>query len=195
MMKISRKQLSRSAIMILVFLWSVTLSPSAGFVSGAREFTSAAQLPRTLSFPAAALSHNPSNDIIKDDTNGLRWQFNFRESAGLLVRRPYDYAGGDVTFRIFFQTTTPATGLVQFFIRPRSLDPGDGLFDAASITSGPVIVTGTSGFGTMYEQTIIIPANRLTKDWWFITIQRQGSMSTYSDDVVVFGVALEYLAL
>jgi len=49
------------------------------------------------------------------------------------------------------------------------------------------------GFGTFYEQEIKIPKDRLTKDWWFISIQRNSTHDNpYPDDVHVYSVALEF---
>jgi len=184
--------------------FSAGASAKAGMDSNGTPLTDSGAVPnsllypatRTLSFPAAALSHitnDPAIEgIITNFSSGLLWQANFRKGASLTLRKPIDYAGGDVTFRIFFQTTTPTAGKVQFFIRPRSLNSGDGLFDVASISATPVNVVGSSGFGTMYEQPIVIPGSSLTKGWWYTVIQRQGSDETYKDNVIVFGVAFEY---
>jgi hypothetical protein len=174
--------------------------PSPGSAANVVAYNSQA-LTRTLSFPAVALSHisnNPAIDsIITNFSIGLSWQSDARKGASLTLRKPADYVGGDVTFRIFFLTTTPRTAKVQFFIRPRSFASGEGFADAIEISSAPVDVSGALGTfgipGTLYEQSILIPGSRLTKDWWVITIQRQGSAETYSDTVLVLGVAVEYL--
>ena len=93
---------------------------------------------------------------------------------------------------IFFQTTTATAGVVDFFIRPRSFNSGDGYADIASISSGGTSVSGTSGAGTLYQQDFTIPAARFANNWWLVSIQRQGSNETYVDNVRVLSVSLQY---
>ena len=94
-------------------------------------------------------------------------------------------------------TTTATVGIVDFFLSPDSNDPGEALFDISSIDAidgDSVPVSGKTGFGNFYQQSFVIPANRLTKSWWSTAIQRHGSEATYSDDIVVLGAAFEYPA-
>lgn len=148
------------------------------------------------SLPANALNFSSSSDIIISDFGGLagvvRWTNSFSNGASFLMRKPPNYSGGAAVFKIFFQTTTTTAGTVEFFIRPRSYNSGDGFADAGSISENPVSVSGQAGFGTLYEQFIDVPASRLTNDWWYITIQRNSTDNTYPDDVLVYGIALEY---
>lgn len=152
------------------------------------------QLTRTISIPAFALAFGSSGPITAD-FKGLRWSFTFSGGTYLTIKAPADYAGGDVTFNIFFQTTTSTAGIVNFFIRPTSFDSGEGEVDPGSVSCTPVSVSGTSGFGILYEQSCSISESRLTKDWWNTTMQRQGTGATYADDVIVLGVAFEYPAV
>jgi hypothetical protein len=162
-------------------------------ISDLEAVVSNLELTRTMSFPASALSFD-SSDPITVDSSGLLWSFTYSGGATLTIRSPADYAGEDVTFHIFFQTTTSTAGVVNFFIRPTSFDSGEGQIDPGSVSGPSVAVSGSSGFGTLYEQRFNISASRLRKDWWVTTIQREGTGATYSDDVIVFGVAYEYLA-
>lgn len=146
----------------------------------------------TISIPANALSFPPASTIISLDSDGLRWKQNAGNGAHFDIRKPSNYTGGDVELSIYFNTTTSTAGVVDFFIRPNSLNHGDGIIDPSSLSSAGVNVSGKIGFGTVYEQKIIIPASKLTKDWWYISIQNQGSESTYTDDVIVKCVALTY---
>ena len=155
------------------------------------EYSSLSGTPNsTISIPSYAMSKPPTSTIITKVTRGLQWENNFANSTSIIIRKPENYNGEDVEFSIFFQTTSSASGEVQFFIRPRSYNSGDGLFDAASIVSDGTSVSGTIGFGSMYQQNITIPASRLSDDWWYITIQR--NTSTYTDDVVVMSASLTY---
>ena len=146
-----------------------------------------------ISVPAFALSVSPSSSNISEDSNGLLWKQSYSGGANFMIKKPANYSGGDVEFSLFFTTTTSAAGVVDFFIRPTSVNHGEGSADPGSISStGGVAVSGEIGFGTLYEQKITIPAERLAKDWWRVTIQREGTSSTYSDDVVLISVALSY---
>lgn len=59
-----------------------------------------------------------------------------------------------------------------------------------SLSGDPVSVSSNRQIG---EQVIAIPASRFgTKSLWVITVQRQGSLETYGDDVVLSAVSLSY---
>lgn len=148
---------------------------------------------RVISIPAAALDYNSASSIIDNDGVGLVWQSSFATSAAIVMPRPVDYTTGDITFKIMFLISTSSSGNVQFFIRPRSYDAGDTFGDAASITQNTVAVTTTTGFGRIYEQEMTIPAARLSKDWWYVSIQRNSGVSgLLSEDVNVLGTSLEF---
>ncbi|MEL6925357.1 MAG: hypothetical protein AAFO94_15020 [Bacteroidota bacterium] len=165
----------------------ITLSKSGGSV----DLPIAKQYVYTL--PALALNYNPSSTIITADGGGLTWSNSFSNSANIIMHKPANYAGGSVFFRIFYRTTSSTAGNVQFFIRPRSFSNRDGLADAPSIAAPLQAVSGTVSFATLYEQEIKIPADRLSKNWWMISIQRSSTHSnSYPDDLTVFAVALIY---
>lgn len=144
----------------------------------------------TISIPAHALTKSPTSLIITDSSLGLQWANSVSSSAIISIRKPDNYNGGGVEFSIFFLVSTASSGDVQFFIRPRSYNHGDTFGDATSIITGGILVSPSTGFGTVYEQKITIPASKLTKDWWYITIQRNNS--TFSEDVRVMSTALTY---
>ncbi|MDY7033053.1 MAG: hypothetical protein SVY10_14250 [Thermodesulfobacteriota bacterium] len=171
------------------------ISANADEIANLTSVVGNLELVRTISFPGAALSFDPTYTHIEPHKNGLLWGIAYSAGASILVKAPYDYAGGDVTFCIFFQPTTSSAGLIQFFLKPTSYNSGDGQIDPGILSGDPVNVGGISGSGTVYEQTFVIPADRLTKDWWYTAIQRQDLQSTYNDEVIVFGVAYEYLAV
>ena len=146
---------------------------------------------RTISIPAAALSFD-SGDPVVDHGRGLLWSAVTSGGTQLAVKAPADYVGGDVTFSIFFQTTTPTAGVVNFFLRVRGYDSGEGQVDPGSNACSPVAVSGTLFFGTVYEQRCTIAESRLMGDWWILTMQRGGMGATYGDDVVLMSVAFDY---
>lgn len=151
-------------------------------------------ITRTISIPAAAMSFDSADPIV-DHGRGLLWSAVTSGGPQLSVKTPADYAGGDVTFSIFFQTTTSTTGVVNFFLRVRGYDSGEGQVDPGSNSCTPVTVSGTIGFGTVYEQRCTISENRLIGDWWLMTMQRGGTGATYPDDVVVMATSFEYQAV
>ncbi len=151
-----------------------------------------ADLVRTLSFPARVLSYPPGGTIITEHVRGLNWQSNLNAQGFLTLQKPADYAGGDVQVTVLFQTSTSVDGDVDFFIKPRSFStPGD-LVPAADVTTLPVTVSAASG--SLYEQTFAIPAATLVGNWWLISFQRGGVGSTYTNDVQVRAVSLDYTA-
>lgn len=145
----------------------------------------------TISIPAFALAKSPTTAHISEVGGGLLWEQNYTNDASLSIKKPANYTGGDVEFTIFFRSTLLSTpGVVDFFIRPFSFSSGEAFSSSSSISSSSSV--SITAANTVYEQKFTIPANKLTKDWWQITIQRQGSNSTYTDDVLVMSVALDY---
>jgi len=154
-----------------------------------------ADLVRTISVLANSLHRDPNNSVITEDFQGLRWQASAASAATYTLSKPADYAGGDVTMRLFFQTTTDTAGTVQFFVRADSFSAGEGWFDITGILGPLINVAGTLGFGTLYEEAMVIPAARLDGDWWTGRIQRNQGTPTYPDDVIVRAISFEYLAI
>ena len=94
---------------------------------------------------------------------------------------------------LYFLTTSAATANVQFFIRPRTFKAGDTFVDASSMSGEPVKVSKSNEVG---DQIIAIPASRLDGGaLWVISIQRQGSEETYTNDVILTAVSLSYVAV
>ena len=99
----------------------------------------------------------------------------------------------DVILRLYFYPTTANGGNVDFFIRPRAYNPGDIFWDVGSVSGVPVPVGTVS---QIREQIFTLPAGIFgTRPLWMISIQNQGSGSTYPDDVVVVSAALTYNAV
>ncbi len=150
---------------------------------------------RTLNFPAATLDFNSESEIITNAGVGLVWANNFATSASIVTRKPADYAGGDVTLTLLFLVSTQNSRRVEFFARPRSYSDRAQFGDAASVPVGGVNVTRTNGFGRLYEVEMTLPGERLSEDWWYISIQRNSGFSNaLTSDVNVLGTTLEYRA-
>ena len=154
-----------------------------------------ADLVRTISVPANSFSRDPTGTIVTADYQGLRWQADMTGTAAYTLSKPADYAGGDVTIRLFFETTTAIAGTVQFLVRADSLSSGDGWFNITGVTSPAIGVSGFVGFGTLYEQSIEIPASRLGGDWWTDRIQRNAGQTTYEGDIILRAVSFDYVAI
>jgi hypothetical protein len=165
----------------------------ATIVDGTLTSADIQDITRKISFPAQALNHEPGT-IIQDKGPGLLWQQNYASGAYLTLSRPVDWDGtSNVTMRLYFFTTTSTAGYVDFFIRPRAYNHGDTWGDTSSLSGTPVYV---SSIYAIREQRFSIPASRFgSKNLWVITIQRQGSGSTYPDDVYLMSVELEYNAV
>lgn len=156
------------------------------------DFNTIAETKHNISFPSFALARDPAITTITEVSDGLQWKSTYSGGAYINLMKPSDYKGGNVVLSIFFRTTTSTAGIVDFFIRAYSYNPGEGLIDPSTLSGGSVSVYGTAGFGKVYEEKTTIPPDRLTKEIWRIGIQRGGSASTYHDDVVVFCVTLSY---
>jgi hypothetical protein len=149
---------------------------------------------RTISMPANSLNYQSTTTIITQEGLGLRWQQHYAASAFLIIEKPDDWDGeSDVTLTLFFFPTTSASGDVAFFIRPRAYNPGDKHQDASSMSSDPV---AASGQWIVDRQIFTIPASRFGgKSLWVISIQNQGTGSTYTDDVILMSVSLSFTAV
>jgi hypothetical protein len=147
-----------------------------------------------ISFPAHALNYHDLGTTITEYSHGLLWKASYGQAAYLTLPGPLDWDGEtNVTMHLYFRSGTSDSGDVQFFISPRAYDSGDLYGDAASVTGDAVTVSAAN---TVYEQVIEIPASKFgSKELWVITIQREGSLSTYTDDVVLLSVSLSYNAV
>ena len=150
--------------------------------------------PGVLKFPANALNYDGASTIITQVVTGLRWQSNFASGAYVMVPRPADWDGtSNVELRLYFQTTSSASGNVDFFIRPRAFNPGDTFSDASSLSGTAVPVSSNL---LIQSQSFSIPASRFgAKELWVITVQREDSGETYTDDVILHSVELRYTAI
>ncbi len=198
-MKQSRLRYNRCSfyillLTILVFSLSNAMAADKVVVIPLNAKTAIPSIKRTVSISANALSHNTAT--ITPESDGLLWKATYSGGASVTIKAPADYAGGDVNFYIFFKTKSATEGKVAFFLRPTSNSSGDGTVDPGSLNSDePVDVSGKIGFGTVYQQSFVIPEDKISGDWWFTGIQREGQGATYPDDVLVRGVAFEYQAV
>lgn len=156
----------------------------------------------TISFPAAALGFDPDSTDLERTANAVNWQ-EMIEGDGIYInlQRPADYAGGDVTLTVYFQTPSgaPAGEIVDFGAQAHSytppttvsmaliLDPIRGEGVALPDTSGTLI----RHFRGIQELTL--PESRLTGSWWHLSLARMSDHSnTYEENLTVYGVSLEY---
>jgi len=150
---------------------------------------------RIISFPALSLNYLEGAELTTGGIyGGLKWDATFTKSVYLIMIRPNDWDGEtDVTMHIHFLSDDTDTGNVQFFIRPRAYNSGTIITDAASMSGDAVSISKEFAY---YEQVIPIPASRFgTKDLWMITIQRQGTLETYSDYLHLLAVSISYNAI
>jgi hypothetical protein len=147
---------------------------------------------KTISFPAKVLAYD--SDIIRENNDGLLWDFTWDGGAVLLISRPYDWDGeSNVDLHLYFITNTTKFGRVEFFIRPAGVNPGSSSFiSAESISNGTITV----GAEKIYKQSFSIPASKYgSKELWSTSIQRKGDDATYSDQITLITVSLTYNAI
>ena len=150
---------------------------------------------RIISFPALSLNYYESTELTTGGKwGGLKWDATYTKAAYLIMARPYDWDGvTDVNMHIHFISDDTDTGDVQFFIRPRAYNVGDIMNDVNSIMED--VVSISEAFA-IYEQVIPIPASKFgVKDLWVITIQRDGTLETYSDYLHLLAVSISYNAI
>ena len=149
---------------------------------------------QVISFPAHALNYIDTGGTITEYAIGLLWEADWDQGAYLILPGRLDWDGEtDVSMSLHFRSGTSDSGDVQFFIRPRAYDDGDSWGDTSSITGDAVTVSAANA---VYEQFIDIPASKFgSKELWVISIQRDGALSTYTDDIVLLSVSLFYNAV
>lgn len=147
---------------------------------------------KTISFPSKVLTYEPT--IIRENRDGLLWDFSWVGGANLVISRPYDWDGlSNVDLDLYFMTNTTKFGLVEFFIRPSGVDPGSSsFFSADSISNGTITV----GAEKIYKQSFSIPASEYgSSELWSTSIQRRGDDATYSDQITLITLSLSYNAI
>lgn len=148
---------------------------------------------RAITVPANALNFDKASAVITQHHLGLHWLPNFQNAATISLAKPLDWDGtSNVELKLFFYFEDAGAGVAQFFVRPRSFNGGDSYVDAGSNNGNTVAFTGVGRFG---EQTFTIPAASMLKNWWYITIQRQGQSETYAGDLILSSVRLTYTAV
>ncbi len=102
----------------------------------------------------------------------------------------------NVTLKLYFMTKNTTGGNVVFFIRPRSFNDGETFADASSLSAVSPVSVPAGSQSKIYSQTFNIPYSRFgTKNLWVVTIQRQGTGETYTDDLTLMAVEIVYTAL
>jgi hypothetical protein len=151
-------------------------------------------IPRTLSFPAGEISIDLNNGVITPTAKGLLWRKSYTRAAYLSIARPDDWDGvSNVSFTIYFQPMNSSSGNVSFFIRPRAYNIGDQFVDAPSLDATSVPVGGLT-YAVKAQTFMISAATFGTKSLWVISIQNEGTGSTYTGEVTLNAVTLAYSA-
>lgn len=151
---------------------------------------------RNIVFPANALNYDKGSSILTQDAYGIYWKSNFADGAYLTIPRPLDWVGtSNVILKLHFMKGGATGGVVNFFIRPRSYNPGDSYADApAQFPDSPVTVAAGTDH-RIYTQTFTIPYSKFgTKNLWVISIQRKGSGETFTGDLILMAVEIVYMA-
>lgn len=151
---------------------------------------------RNIPFIANSLNFDKASTVISQTGNGLKWQSNYSSGAFVVIPKPLDWdETSNVTMSLHFMSTTNSAGVVAFFIRPRSFNPGETFSDASSLNPVSNISIPANSIHKVYKQSFTIPASRFgTKGLWVISIQRGGTGETYSDDLQLFALDLVYTA-
>lgn len=151
---------------------------------------------RNIVFPANALNFDKASTILTQTSTGIRWKSDYTNTAFLTILKPLDWAGtSNVILKLYFMTTTTAGGAVVFFIRPRSYNDGDKFADAASLTAVSPVTIPAGSQSKIYSQSFNIPYDRFLKNLWEVTIQREGTGETYTDDLILMAVEVVYTAV
>jgi hypothetical protein len=142
-----------------------------------------------------ALNYAKTSPILTQVSHGLGWQADGRDAGYLILPRPPGWNGSrELHVKLYFLTTAAGDGEVEFFIRPRSYNPGDLFGDAISYRGPRIHVSQAS---QVQVQDIPFPASRFgDKDLWVLSIQRSGpaplGAETYLQEVVLLAVKIDY---
>jgi hypothetical protein len=152
-------------------------------------------LTRSIPLPVRSFWVYDGAGLISDDQYGLQWDSGTGSTLQAALPAPADYAGGDLTLRVLFETegSTPSGGVVEFFSRATSYSDGESATTSVSGLSDDGVTVGSSG-SLAYVQSITIPASRMEGDFWYIRLSRSATGATYTAPVVLHGVALDYPA-
>jgi hypothetical protein len=151
---------------------------------------------RNIVFPANALNYDKASTILTQTASGITWQSDYSNAAYLMLSKPLDWdETSNVTFKLYFMALTNSSGVVVFFIRPRSFNSGETFADATSINPVSNVTIPVGSQYKVYEQIFTIPSTRFgTKSMWVISIQREGPGETYADNLNLMSIEIIYTA-
>ena len=146
---------------------------------------------KNVSMPANALNYLPDGTNLIQAPDGIDWSWNSSIGAYITLPKPADWDGATpVSLRLFFFSTTSTAGTVNFFIRPRSFDPGEQWHDVVGISAASASTSSSLQINTV---TIPIPPESFgSKALWDITLQRSTTGTTYPDPVALMAFELSY---
>lgn len=170
---------------------------TAKIVDGTISATDIQDRTRNIVFPANALNFDKTSTILTQTTYGITWKSDYSNPAFLTIPKPLDWMEtSNVTLKLYFMTKNTTGGNVVFFIRPRSFNDGETFADASSLSAVSPVSVPAGSQSKIYSQTFNIPYSRFgTKNLWVVTIQRQGTGETYTDDLTLMAVEIVYTAL
>jgi len=147
---------------------------------------------RRLSFPAEALSYGSPSTAFVAETRGMRWQSD-AGTATLTIRRPIDYAGGEVRFSVFYEVLDDSSGDIAFGITPVSFNHGSSFEtyggELTNVLDAPESTT------ILFQQTATFAAGEPgyqwppTGEWWYFEIRRGGS---FVGPIRLMAVSIDY---
>lgn len=142
---------------------------------------------KCLHFPANSLAHGAS---VTPDTLGLVVPDG--QGVRVYLRKPPDYAGGDVLVTVVFSPQISVAGVVDFSVSHSGNDYGNGAFMHTDVDA-PGVAVNDNEF--VHRQTFTVPAASANFDVWSARIRRTGAEETYVDDVRVLCVDWQYRGL
>lgn len=170
------------------------LGQSLGSPAGLRRFicqVDCGTVTRTIPVTAGALAYRSASSNFELVNRGLEWGTQ-NESTTLTVPAPADYAGGPVTFRVFFEFVSDDAGTLQFTVASVGFNSGSSFETFGSVGATPTDSPET--LNALFEQSVLIEEGMgfsETADWWFFRLNRQGS---YPGNVRVMSIAIDYEA-
>ena len=152
---------------------------------------------RNIVFPANALNYDKASTILTQAGSGILWASDYANAAYLIIPKPLDWdETNNVTLKLYFMVPTNLGGVVVFFIRPRSFNSGETFADATGINPVSNVTVPVNSQYKVYEESFTIPSTRFgTKNMWVITIQREGTGETFTDNLTLMCVELIYTAV
>lgn len=144
-----------------------------------------------LSFPANALSRGSPDAAFVTESRGVRW-IGDDGIATLAIRRPLDYADGEVTLSLLYEVLDDSGGDLAFIVTPVSFNDGSGFETYGDELTDLAAATGP---GILQQRSAVLQAGAAgyqwppTGEWWYFELRRSGS---FVGPLRLMSVALDY---